>query len=95
MNGADEIKAVLLNILQVGLLRIRSLGWDGAAKQCGIEADHLHNLPALIQLPSIERLLYYYDVERTGFLRRTLNADMFRSDWERLARLIDAMRTRA
>ena len=95
MNDADEIKAVLLNILQIGLLRIRAFGGDGAAKQCGIEADHLHNLPTLVQLPSIERLLYYYNVERTEFLSHTSNADMFKSHWERLAKLIDAMRTRA
>ncbi|MGB9122236.1 MAG: hypothetical protein WCE73_16565 [Candidatus Angelobacter sp.] len=95
MNDADEIKEVLLNILQIGLLRIRSFGWDGAAKECSIEADHLHNLPTLIQLPSIARLLYYYNIERTGFLKRASNADMFKSHWERLAKLIDAMRTSA
>jgi hypothetical protein len=95
MNDADEIKVVLLNILQTGLLRIRSFGWDGAAKECSIEADHLHNLPTLIQLPSIERLLYYYNIERTEFLSRTSNADMFNSYWERLAKLIDVMRTSA
>lgn len=90
MKNDDEIKGVLLNILQIGLLRIRVLGWNGSGDQCGVEADHLHNLPQLIQSPDAERLLYYYNIERPAFLSRTIsNADQFKSSWDHLAQLID------
>jgi hypothetical protein len=42
---AEELRAVLLNILTTGLLRIRAYGWNGQVDLCALEADHLHNLP--------------------------------------------------
>ena len=86
-----EIRTVLLNILRIGLLRIRSLGSEGSGEQCSIEADHLHNLPGLIQSLRLEELLYYYNIERRGFLRRaTSNVDEFKPQWDHLAALIGA-----
>jgi len=87
-----EIRTILLNILRIGLHRIRTLGMDGAAEQCSVEADHLHNLPELVQSPRPELVSYYYNVERAGFLRCTrLNADEFMPEWERLGKLVGTM----
>jgi hypothetical protein len=89
MDRNSEIKAVLLRILRIGLLRIRALGTEGAAEQCSVEADHLHNLPELVQSPDAAEILNYYNVERTGFLRSTTsNTDEFKPQWEQLAELI-------
>ena len=89
MNDSDGIKAVLLDILRIGLLRIRALAWEGSADGCAVEANHLHNLPQLIKSPSSERLMYYYNIERTEFLRQTnSNTSEFNLSWLRLAKLI-------
>jgi len=89
MSGHDEIRRILLDILQVGLLRIRGYGNSGLAEACSLEADHLHNLPVLIQYLRREDLLYYYNVERPCFLNLvTSNVDAFKLLWEQLAKLI-------
>jgi hypothetical protein len=64
----NEIEAQLLKILSHGLLRIRALGYEGNAKACAIEADHLHNLPSLITNFESERLSYY-PAHRTTLFR--------------------------
>lgn len=89
MNGHNEIRRILLDILRVGLLRIRAYGNSGVAEACSLEADHLHNLPVLIQSLRWEELLYYYNVERPGFLNvATSNVDEFKLLWEQLGKLI-------
>ena len=71
MDNSEEIKTILLDILSLGLLRIRALGNNGAAEHCSIEADHLHNLPHIIQSLNRDELLNYYTNEIGGFLRHT------------------------
>jgi len=89
MNHDDETRTVLLDILRIGILRIRLLGWDGHGQQCAIEADHLHNIPQLIQSLNLEQLLYYYSIERPAFLSSIAsNTNQFKSYWEHLAQLI-------
>ena len=91
MNNDDDIQGVLLDLLKLGLLRIRALGSAGDAESCGVEADHIHNLPMLIRSFSWERLLYYYNIERTGFASRTTcNLDEFRSLWDKLDKMIQS-----
>jgi hypothetical protein len=91
VNGHDEIKRILLEILRVGLLRIRAYGNSGLAEACSVEADHLHNLPVLIQSLSRDQLLFYYNVERPAFLNATTsNVDEFKQRWDQLDRLIQA-----
>ncbi len=69
MRCPDEISQVLLRILSTAILRIRHLGVQGCAEECEIEADHVHNLPALIQDYSPERLEYYWSIERVHYLK--------------------------
>src|SRR5437899_10636482 len=71
MHCPTEIADALLSILQTGVLRIRMLAWDGKAEQCGIESDHIHNLPDLIADFSREKLAYYWNVERPEYLKQS------------------------
>jgi len=94
MDNDKEIRTILLRILRVGLLRIRTLGGEGSAQQCSVEADHLHNLPGLVESLRPKEILYYYDVERPGFLRSTTsNTDEFKPLWDQLGELIRAAKS--
>lgn len=89
----DEIKAVLVEILRIGLLRIRAFGNAGDAEQCAREGDHLHNLPELLRSTRLELLDYYLNVEKQAFLSQgTKGVDQYAPLWDRLARLIEAER---
>lgn len=85
MHSQEEIKEILLNILRVGLLRIRAFGSSGLGEACSIEADHLHNLPMLVRSLSREQLLFYFNVERPAFLARAeTDTDDFHPLWRDL-----------
>jgi hypothetical protein len=49
---------------------VRSLAWEGQVEQCGIESDHIHNLPDLIADYAPEKLAYYWNVERLEYMRQ-------------------------
>jgi hypothetical protein len=79
------VSSVLLSILAQGLLRIRAAANMGDVKQCFIEADHLHNLPELIEHYSDELLNYYLGVTRAAFVgETTLPTDDLQPLWDRL-----------
>lgn len=59
-----------LEILKYGLIFIRNSAHDGKPKVCEIEADHLHNIPTLIQEENNLRHRYYLDNERSLYLER-------------------------
>lgn len=59
-----------LEILHWGLIRLRNEACGENQELCAIEADHLHNLPALIAHPSEEGHAYYLDTERPVYLER-------------------------
>lgn len=90
MQCPTPIAEILFNILRIGLLRIRAKGWSNNAPACASEADHLHNLPDLLSNFSVERLNYYWDVERVGFIEHTAADDLkeFEPWWNRLAQHI-------
>jgi hypothetical protein len=85
-----EIAVVISEILQLGFLRIRAFGNQGDAQRCAIEADHLHNLPVLLSRYSTNLLHFYWDVERTAFLKQTSpnRASAFEALWLKLERLM-------
>jgi len=53
----------------MAVLRVRDAGWSGDGELCAIEADHVHNLPALLLNFSPDLLSFYWNVERESFLR--------------------------
>jgi hypothetical protein len=68
MSCPPEIANILLNLITLGILRLRAHPHD--PNRCVIEADHIHNLPALIGNYSRSSLLYYWDVERPSFIKQ-------------------------
>jgi hypothetical protein len=86
----DDIKGVLIEILHMGLLRIRALGNSGDAEACSLEADHLHNLPELVRSFRWELLHFYFTVERHAFLSSgPRGPEQFSPLWDRLGILIE------
>jgi hypothetical protein len=77
-----EIEDVLVAMLRTGLSQIRLHAWQGEAELCGIEADHIHNLPDLLAAYTPDKLSYYWDVERPQYIGM-LDEDRLR-EWEPL-----------
>jgi hypothetical protein len=94
MQVEEELRRILLNLLRIGLLRIRAFAWDGLAEYCALEADHLHNLPDIAFEVRTELLLHYYDIERPGFVKRAMNPEQFQPDWKRLGEILAELRSK-
>jgi hypothetical protein len=94
MNCPAEIAEILLAILQTGLLRIRALSWSNDSRRFAVEADHLHNLPSLLNDFSLDRLRYYWDAERVLYLGRSTKEELavFEADWKRLESFVGSER---
>jgi hypothetical protein len=86
-----EIAEVVLPILQHGLLRLRASAWQGETDTCRIESDHRHNLPDLLADYDPGKLQFYWNVERSEYVR-LLGADRlggWEELWRRLGERID------
>jgi hypothetical protein len=68
MQCPHEILEIVCEILRTGLLRIRALR---DPERSMIEADHLHNLPALLADYKPELLDFYWKIERVCFIQRS------------------------
>lgn len=66
----DPRSRAYAELLYWGLLAIRDQARAGHALLCEIEANHLHNIPTLLDEPNEHRHLYYIVKERGRFLRR-------------------------
>jgi hypothetical protein len=84
MECPEDITEVLSEILATAILRIRAAGWAGDAKRCAIEADHVHNLPALLLNFDEGALQYYWDVERPSFVSESVDSKSFDPLWKKL-----------
>ena len=92
MTCPPDVARVVLQILQVAVLRIRAAGWGGDGSRCAVEADHVHNLPALLIDYSDELLRFYWEVERPSFMKLGRPADLkgYEPLWAELAELVSA-----
>jgi hypothetical protein len=97
LNCPPPIADILLSILQYGLVRIRLRGWQNDADYCAREADHLHNLPELLMDFSPERLLYYWEFERTTYANQMdpEGVGHYGPLWERLRNLLPSLTSNA
>jgi len=91
----QHIAEPLLEILRLGLLAIRAAGFSNRGDLCAKHADHLHNIPSLIEDLSPDRLLYYWEAERTTFIEKTNPDDrrLFDDPWSRLKPAILQIKT--
>ena len=80
----DEVRSAFLQILHNTLLQIRSNANNLAV--CFALADHAHNIPHFIGSPKPELLKFYWEVERTCFLRKmqelTQPVSVFEPSWK-------------
>ncbi len=89
MTCPPELATMLLDLIETAALRIRAAGWRGDAAACANEADHIHNLPALLRDYSIDRLHYYWSAERPSYLARGGDVRAFESVWADLNRWME------
>ncbi len=91
MNNSAEVSDILLGIVELATLRIRAAAWSGDTRRCEVEADHIHNIPALLRNFSTEALQYYWEVERPSFVDRCtagpIDCRDFEPLWSRLGPL--------
>ena len=89
MECPTEVASLLLKIIGLALLNVRGFGFTkGDANRCAIEADHVHNLPGLIENFSAGALRYYLDVARPEYCRLVANEPgmikLFEPAWSQL-----------
>jgi hypothetical protein len=91
MNCPNELSDVLLEVIRIGLLRIRLFATNGDATKCAQEADHIHNLPSLLTRFSADLLLFYWNTERVAFIEQNTPNDVeqFQVAWGSLADLLN------
>lgn len=88
-NCPAEVADALTSILRESILLIRMAGNGDDADYCAVEANHIHNLPALLRNYDRSRLERYLTWAQTayasGFQKRfDRPPTMFMPDWERL-----------
>ncbi len=89
MNTDDALRSLLLEIIRVGLRRIRTFAHNRDSTACHREADHIHNLPELVTTLNLDQLRYYLDVERGQFVRDDPDAPLeFMPLWEEMDSLL-------
>jgi hypothetical protein len=83
----EELLNALAEVLTAAILRIRSEAYKNDAARCAVEADHVHNLPALLRNPQIALVRYYWNTERVSFVQNSAGIDvrMFQPMWETIA----------
>jgi hypothetical protein len=90
-------RSIYLDVLARGLLRARAAAWSGDAARAAVEADHLHNLPDLLQHLENEGLHeHYWEVSRVTHLEKIGPEDGagFGDLWEELDAANRAARSR-
>jgi hypothetical protein len=73
METPPFIQESLLRILKHGLLNIRYYAEGKNLERCAIEANHLHNIPSLLETFSVDLLKFYIDIEMREYVRETNN----------------------
>jgi hypothetical protein len=83
METPPIIQESLLSILKYGLLNIRYYASGKNLERCVIEANHLHNIPSLLENFSVKLLKFYIDIEVREYVRETDNQvlEEFRLAW--------------
>ncbi len=89
MTCPPELATILLDLIETAALRIRAAGWRGDAAACANEADHVHNLLALLRDYSIDRLQYYWSAEKPSYLASGGELRAFESIWADLHRWME------
>jgi len=94
MNCPKEIEDILLDLIYMATIRIRAAASNENARQCGIEASHIHNLPDTLKNYSEDRLMHYYRIDMRTFVTESegVNISSFQPLWNKLAKYIELKR---
>src|SRR4051812_44019877 len=82
MTCPPRLAPIIVELIRIGLLRVRSLAWSGNQIRCAIEADHIHNLPRLLTDFSIDQLEAYWEKDRPTYRVRVTPDEL--NAWEDL-----------
>jgi hypothetical protein len=63
---------------------MRAAAWAANTDQVEAEADHVHNLPAILRDYSSDALKFYWEIERPCFLSKVPDVVAFEEPWKRL-----------
>jgi hypothetical protein len=87
----EDVAIELVEVLKWGLLRIRTAGDQGDGRRCSQEADHVHNLPALLIDYAPQLLAFYWNTERPLLIKQIGQSEcrMFEEPWANLKPLVE------
>ena len=97
MKIPETLQESLLAIVEMGIVNIRFQCQGGRYESCEAEANHIHNIPGLVQDFSADKLAYYLEVELPQYLREIGNhprGDLL-PHWEILRRWLVDFRDRS
>lgn len=79
-----ERERAYLEIVERGVLNVRTLLGRGEVEQAMIEANHIHNIPALLRREQGQSESAYWDVARVTYLRESKPGwpSAFREMWK-------------
>ena len=88
-----DLATILLDIVQLGVLQARAAGWSGDAVGAAAAADHVHNLPGLLNNYTPCGLDYYWTTERSAFLAHCPAewTQSFLPHWDRLQKHVERL----
>lgn len=91
MNCPPDVADVLIEILKWGILQTRAWAGQKDYRRCSQEADHIHNLPGLLNRYNPDLLAFYWNVERPLLIRQISfeQCKPFHEAWERLQCLVE------
>jgi hypothetical protein len=92
MRCPPEIADVIAELIYRGIIRARAFAKPGYEQRCFIESDHVHNLPHILNDYRVERLQYYWEIERPSFFRQVPENETqdMTPLWERLEVLMES-----
>jgi REP element-mobilizing transposase RayT len=95
MRSPDAIQSQLLTILAIGVRNIRFYCESRRYELCGAEANHIHNIPELIEDFSADKLAHYLEVEVAQYLRDLSDKPTgdLRAPWDVLRRWLTEYRS--
>jgi hypothetical protein len=94
----EEVANAVIEILYMAILSIRASTWSiKSTDYCGVEADHIHNLPDLLREYKRGKLEYYLDVERSIYLKQSAiipanHQGIFDRPWKQLEQFLERER---
>lgn len=93
MNCPPDIAETILQIIRYGILRARAAAWSGDSARSAIEADHIHNLPDLLQNYSPDKLQYYWEGEKPAFVAKVAHDGLgrFQDFWQALEAQVESL----